>query len=172
MNKDRSMDFGVLPKWKFLEDMIGFKNAINLYPPYLGAGISIEDMDLEFLWIKVCMDLTFWNQNYVGVHFGGSLYSMCDPFYMFILMKNLGDSYIVWDKSAKIDFIKTGTGKVRAKFSVSKEEIEKIKETVRIKKKTDWTFYCEVSDESGSVVAKLEKILYIRRKPETLKNDF
>ena len=36
------------------------------------------------------MKLRIWNQNYVGTHYGGSLYSMADPFYMLMLMHNLG----------------------------------------------------------------------------------
>ena len=38
------------------------------------------------------------NRNYVGTHFGGSLFAMTDPFYMLMMMRNLGPDYIVWDK--------------------------------------------------------------------------
>ena len=63
---------------------------LNLYPPYLGAGIRVTGYDNSHTWFDVEMELTPWNRNYVGVHFGGSLYSMCDPFFMMILMHNLG----------------------------------------------------------------------------------
>ena len=58
--------------------------------------------------IEVHMPLRFWNKNYVGTHFGGSLYTMCDPFFMLILVNNLGSGYIVWDKAATIRFKKPG----------------------------------------------------------------
>ena len=46
---------------------------------------------------------------------GGSLYAMCDPFFMLILMTEaLGDEYIVWDKAAQILFKQPGKSKVRA----------------------------------------------------------
>lgn len=56
----------------------------------------------------------------MGTHFGGSLYAMCDPFYMWILMENLGKDFIVWDKAATIRFKKPGTGTVNAEFEISK----------------------------------------------------
>lgn len=152
-----------IPKWGTLESIIGFKNVINIYPPYIGAGIQVESIDDSFQKITVKMDLNFWNENYVGVHFGGSLYAMCDPFYMFILMKNLGDGYLVWDKAAKIDFVKPGKGIVRATFEISTEELELTKEIVAKKRKTDRIYHTEVLAEDGSLVAKVEKTLYVRR---------
>jgi len=152
-----------IPKWGTLESIIGFKNVINIYPPYIGAGIQVESIDDSFQKIVVKMDLNFWNENYVGVHFGGSLYAMCDPFYMFILMKNLGDGYLVWDKAAKIDFVKPGKGVVRATFEISTEELELTKEIVAEKRKIDRIYHTEVLAEDGSVVARVEKTLYVRR---------
>ena len=43
------------------------------------------------------MKLSLRNQNYVGSHFGGGLFSMTDPFYMLMLMNVLGSEYLVWD---------------------------------------------------------------------------
>jgi len=48
--------------------------------------------------IDVEMKLRWWNRNYVGTHYGGSLYSMTDPFFMVMLIENLG-GYDCWDKS-------------------------------------------------------------------------
>jgi len=64
------------------------------------AGIRVRRISADFQTIDVEMPLRFWNRNYVGTHFGGSLYSMCDPFFMVMLMENLGPDYIVWDKAA------------------------------------------------------------------------
>ncbi|HRE31512.1 MAG TPA: DUF4442 domain-containing protein [Candidatus Berkiella sp.] len=68
---------------------------INFWPPYLGAGVRVKRMSKNMTHIKVEMNLRFWNKNYVNTHFGGSLYSMVDPFYMLMLMENLGKEYIV-----------------------------------------------------------------------------
>ncbi len=74
---------------------------MTLYPPYLGAGVSVRHMSADFRHVKVRMGLGWYNRNYVGTQFGGSLYSMVDPFYMLMLMENLGRDYIVWDKAAE-----------------------------------------------------------------------
>ncbi len=62
---------------------------LNFWPPDLGAGIRIKKMAADITTIEVEMKLRFWNKNYVGTHFGGSLYYMADPFFMLILMENL-----------------------------------------------------------------------------------
>ena len=86
---------------------------LRIYPPFLGAGIRIKRMSEDLREIDVEMKLHWWNANYVGTHYGGSLYSMADPFYMLMLLENLGSGYIVWDKAASIRFRKPGKGTVQ-----------------------------------------------------------
>lgn len=137
---------------------------MNLYPPYLGAGIRVAEMDDEMRYVRVEMSLRFYNQNYVGTHFGGSLYSMCDPFYMLMLLNNLGSDYIVWDRAGTITYKHPGRGRVRAEFRLTPERIEEIRQAADSQKKTEPTFLVNVVDEEANVVATLEKTLYVRRK--------
>jgi len=138
--------------------------AINLWPPLLGAGVRVRRMDQDMKAIDVEMKLRFWNRNYVGTHFGGSLYTMTDPFYMLMLMKNLGRDYIVWDKAATIRFKKPGKGTVRAEFRLSDARIEEVREKLKMQEKYEPTFLVEVKDESGTVVAEVQKVLSVRKK--------
>ncbi len=138
--------------------------TMNLYPPYLGAGVHIAHMSDDFRYIRVEMPLRFYNRNYVGTHFGGSLYSMCDPFFMLMLLKNLGSEYIVWDKSASIDFKKPGTGTVSAEFTLPQQRIDQIRREADNNYKTEPTFTVDIVDETGDVVARVDKVLYVRRK--------
>ncbi len=80
----------------------------NIWPPYFGAGIRIEHVNEDFRYVRVALKRSWYNSNYVGTQFGGSMYSMTDPFFMLILINNLGKDYIVWDKAARIEFIKPG----------------------------------------------------------------
>ncbi|HOY41360.1 MAG TPA: DUF4442 domain-containing protein [Chitinophagales bacterium] len=137
---------------------------INFYPPYLGSGISLKSVNPEFTQISVQLKIRWFNRNAVGTHFGGSLYSMCDPFYMFILMENLGKDYIVWDKAACIKFKKPGLKTVSATFEISKEKIAEIKSYVDSNGKGDFTFFTTVNGENGEIVAEVEKVLYVRYK--------
>lgn len=140
------------------------KQLMNFYAPFVGAGIRIEEADPDYRWMAVSMNLTVYNQNFVGTHFGGSLYSMTDPFYMLMLIQNLGPDYIVWDKAATITFRKPGRGKVRAEFSLNQERIDDIRDQAERQYKVEPVFLVEIIDEQGDVVAEVEKVLYVRRK--------
>ncbi|MEL7531373.1 MAG: DUF4442 domain-containing protein [Bacteroidota bacterium] len=137
---------------------------ISWYPPYLGAGIKVREVADDFTRFVVVMKQRWYNRNAVGTHFGGSLYSMCDPFFMFIVMANLGDDFIVWDKSAKINFISPGRGTVSAVFEISKERLAEIREDVLLKGKNTYWFTASVLGEDGKLVAKVEKEVYVRLK--------
>ena len=140
---------------------------LNLYPPFLGAGIRIRRLAPDWKAIDVEMKLRWWNRNYVGTHYGGSLYSMADPFFMLMLIENLGKGYIVWDKSASIRFKRPGRGMVCANFRVSEEQIREIKQALNSQDKIERVFRIEIKDESGTVIAEVEKLLHVRKKDLT-----
>lgn len=140
------------------------QRRLNLYPPFLGAGIRIKRISDDLRTIEVEMPLRFFNRNYVGTHFGGSLYAMCDPFFMLILINNLGPDYIVWDKAATIRFKKPGTGLVKAVFHVPEERIEEIRAQVQAQGKVEPQFQALVKDADGNVIAEVDKLLYVRKK--------
>ncbi len=135
---------------------------INVWPPLLGAGIRVRWHSNRV--VDVEMKLRAWNRNYVGTHYGGSLYSMTDPFYMLMLMENLGREYIVWDKAASIRFRKPGKGKVKAEFRLNDVQLDEIRNKLATLEKYEPTFAVEVKDEAGDVVAEVQKVLHIRRK--------
>jgi len=137
---------------------------VNLWPPLLGAGIRIVHLAADMKSVDVEMKLRWWNANYVGTHFGGSLFAMTDPFYMLMLMANLGDDYIVWDKAASIRYRKPGVGNVRAEFRLSDAVLDDIREKLKTLSKYEPVFRVEVKDEEGTVIAEIEKVLYVRRK--------
>lgn len=137
---------------------------INFWPPFWAAGIHIDHIAKDFTEIDVSLKLTFWNKNYVGTQYGGSLYSMTDPFYMLMLMQLLGKGYVVWDKSAKIEFKKPGIGKVFAKFRITKDMVAQFKHELEHNKKIEPFLKVEIVNESGEIVALVIKTLYIKKK--------
>lgn len=140
------------------------EKAIRFYGPFLGAAVKPVEISEDFRHIKVEMALTFYNKNYMGTQFGGSLYAMVDPWYMLMLIKNLGDDYIVWDKSATINFRKPGRGKVTAEFLLTQEKIDEVKAIVASQVKTDVHFLVEIKDETGKLIADVDKVVYVRKK--------
>jgi len=137
---------------------------INFWPPFLGMGIRIKHIAPDMKAVDVEMKLRFWNANYVGTQFGGSLFAMTDPFYMLMLMANLGRDYIVWDKAATIRYRKPGKGTVRAEFRLSDSQIDDVREKLKTLPKYEPVFTIEVKDEAGVVIAEVEKIIHVRRK--------
>ena len=137
---------------------------INLWPPFLGAGIRVQQIAGDMRSVDVEMKLRWWNANYVGTHFGGSLFAMTDAFYMLMLMANLGRDYIVWDKAASIRYRKPGRGTVRAEFRLTDAHIDEIREQLKTLPKYEPTFKVEVKDEQGVVIAEVEKMIHIRKK--------
>ena len=148
--------------------MIKFKRhmrmLMNFWPPFLGAGIRVKRLTPDWKQVEVEMKLRRWNRNFVGTHYGGSLYSMTDPFYMLMLIENLGRGYVVWDKSASIRFRRPGTGVVFAKFRLSNDQIAEIREALNSQEKVERTFQVEVTDAAGTVIAEVQKLVHVRKK--------
>jgi reactive intermediate/imine deaminase len=144
------------PRW--------FRHLFNIYPPYVGAGVHVREIAPDWRFVRVQMRLRWYNRNYVGTHFGGSLFSMTDPFLMIMVMKNLGEGYLVWDKAAQIDYVAPGRGTVTADFRVTDAELDELRaHTTDGRKYLRW-FDVDVRGEDGTLVARLRKQLYVKRK--------
>lgn len=139
--------------------------ALNFYPPYLGAGIRVRHISADLREVKIRMGLGWYNRNYVGTQFGGSLYSMTDPFFMLMIMENLGRDYIVWDKAAHIDFVSPGKGPVFADFRIDEALLDDIRRHTADGGKYLPKLHVEVRDGEGTLVARVQKTLYVRLKP-------
>ncbi|MEW5720039.1 MAG: DUF4442 domain-containing protein [Chloroflexota bacterium] len=137
---------------------------INWYPPFLGMNIRVAHTAPDFSTIRVQSKLSRRNLNAVGTHFGGTLYVMCDPWFMLILMHALGDAYIVWDKAAQIQFLRPGRGAVSATFHIPLDRIAEIRAATDRGEKVEPTFTVDVVDEQNETVARVEKLLYVRKK--------
>jgi acyl-coenzyme A thioesterase PaaI-like protein len=138
---------------------------VNLYPPYVGANIRTLRRRGDAHTIVVRMGLHRWNKNLFGTQFGGSLYAMCDPHFVFIVARNLGPGYVVWDKSAAIDFLRPGRGAVVARFHVSPQEIDEIRAAADRGEKTEPRFTAEiVAEDGGEIVARVTKRLWVKKR--------
>ena len=136
---------------------------MNLYPPYLGAGVKVTYIGEGFRELHVTMKLSWYNKNIVGTHFGGSLYSMVDPHFMLMLMQILGDNYIVWDQAASIDFIKASKKPLIAKFSISDEQLAEILSNTQNQQKYLPKFQVDITEFDGTLIAQVTKTLYAKK---------
>jgi acyl-coenzyme A thioesterase PaaI-like protein len=144
---------------------------LNVYPPYLGAGVRLTRVADDLCTFDVEMQLKPWNKNLFGTHFGGSLYSMCDPFFVIILSEHLGRGYEVWDKAATIRFKKPGRGTVRARFHIDPLQIDAVRAQADLEDKVEPVFTVQILDTSGEVVAEIDKTVQVRRAASRVKRD-
>lgn len=156
-------------KQGFLRNVSLSANAIrlgmNLWPPFVGAGIHVESIAEDFRSARVRLKLRWYNRNFFGTHFGGSLFAMTDPFFAILVMHNLSREFVVWDRASRIHFKSPGRGTVWANFSIDQAQIETVlAQTAGGEKYEPW-FPVDVTDHGGNVVATIDKQLYIRRKP-------
>ncbi|MBI3440945.1 MAG: DUF4442 domain-containing protein [Proteobacteria bacterium] len=147
-----------------------FRKIWNLWPPFLGAGIHVKKIAQDFTSMDVEMKLRPWNKSPNNAHYGGSIFSMTDPFFAMILIKNLGPDYIVWDKAAAIRFKKPGKGKLTAHFTIARQRIDEIRKQADMQDKAEPQFRIDIRDEAGNVVAEVDKTLYIRRRDKARHN--
>lgn len=114
--------------------------------------------------VRVKLPLNWRTRNYVGTIYGGSIYGAIDPIYMLMLVRILGDDYVVWDKAAKVRFRKPGRTTLFADFRLDPDEIRKIKQAADTVRSIDRIYHVELKDGDGVVHAEVEKTLYISKK--------
>lgn len=145
-----------LTRWRF-----------NLFPAYFGTGARVTYLADDFREVRVRLPLSWRTRNVVGTIFGGSMYSAVDPFYMIMLMRNLGDGYVVWDKAARIRFRRPGTETLRARFVLEQEELDAIRRTLTPGEAVDRTYEVELRSPEGVVHAEVEKVVHVRQRATT-----
>lgn len=142
------------------------RRLFNVYPPFLFAGIRVPLVSDDFRHVRVELRAHWYNRNYVGTHFGGSLFSMTDPFWMIMLLRNIGPGYVVWDKAAEIEFVSPGRGTVSAEFVLDPAIVDQIRAQAAGGEKVLHWFEVAVRNTAGEVVARVRKQVYVRRKRE------
>ena len=136
----------------------------RLWPPFRGMGIRVREIAPDFRRVVVELRQRMLNRNFVGTHFGGSMFSMTDPFYMIMMMQVLGREYVVWDKAGTIRFLKPGRGTLVARFELSQAMVDEVLHKTAGGDKFEPTYSVDVVNAEGETVARVEKTLHIRRK--------
>ena len=143
----------------------GLRRGMNLWPPFLLTGIHIREVSDDFRHVTVSLRRTRLTTNYVGTAFGGSLFAMTDPFWMIMMLRNLGRGYVVWDKAAEIEFVSPGRTAVTARFDLDPAVVDEVRDAADAGEKVLRWFEVDVVSTDGAVVARVRKQLYVRRAP-------
>ncbi|HUL58522.1 MAG TPA: DUF4442 domain-containing protein [Anaeromyxobacteraceae bacterium] len=140
------------------------RRVFNVFPAYRGTGGRVTYIASDWREVRVELPLSLRTRNYVGTIYGGSLYGAVDPFYMLMLMKNLGPEYVVWDKAASIRFLRPGRSTLGARMAVDAAELDAIRAALEAARSVDRVYRVDLADAAGVVHASVEKTVYVRRR--------
>lgn len=140
------------------------QHGMNAWPPFLFTGIRVQRMTADFRHVRVRLRRLPATTNYVGTLFGGSLFSMTDPFWMMMILRNLGPGYVVWDKAAEIEFVAPGRSSVTATFDLTEEILDELREAAAGGEKVLRWFENDIVADDGTLIARSRKQIYVRRK--------
>ena len=140
------------------------RRIFHIWTPFAFNGIRVEAWTDDWRYARVRLKLRWYNRNFVGTQFGGSLFAMTDPFWMIMTMQSLGTDYIVWDKAGAIEFVAPRREDVIAEFRLDDAVLDEIRAaTANGEKYLRW-FETEVKITSGELIARVRKQIYVRRK--------
>ncbi|WP_162599957.1 DUF4442 domain-containing protein [Nocardioides solisilvae] len=139
------------------------REHLNRWPTFAAQRITVEEIAPDWTRAVVRADLTPENANFFGTAFGGTLFSMIDPFVVILAAQQLGPAYVVWDKAVEIDFLRPGTGPVTARVEMPVEQVERLREETAEGKRVLRVFPVDLVADDGTVVARQERTLYVRR---------
>ena len=137
--------------------------GFNFYPCYRGSGAWITFIANDWREIHVRLPLSWQTRNVVGTIFGGSMYAAVDPLYMIMLMRNLGQEYVVWDKSATIRFKKPGQSTLYARLFLDAIELQNIQVELERQPSIHRVYSVDLKDIEGTIRATVEKTIYVSR---------
>ncbi len=140
-----------LARWRF-----------NFFPAYRGTGGRITYIAHDWREVRIKLPLSWRTRNYVGTTFGGSLFGAVDPIYMLMLIKVLGPDYVVWDKSATIQFKKPGRATLYARFVISQNDVDDMRAELLRAQKLERGFHVDLTDQAGTVHASVDKTIHVR----------
>lgn len=141
-----------------------YRRLANFWPPLFFSGIALTEISKDWRFCRCKLKNWPGTRNFNGTQFGGSLFAMTDPVYSIMLKGNLGSRYYVWDKEARIDFVKPGVGSVFVESSISDELLRDVLEQTADGEKFFPQIVNVVYDKKGNVVAVVRRKLYVRLK--------
>ncbi|HET6604249.1 MAG TPA: DUF4442 domain-containing protein, partial [Xanthomonadaceae bacterium] len=128
----------------------------------------VTAIDEDYRHARVELRMRPWNRNYVGTHFGGSLFAMTDPFWMILLMHALGRGYVVWDRTGEIEFRKAVREDVYAQFELDEPTLDAIRAAIAADPggRAVHGFQTDVRTGEGKLVARVRKQVHLHARLE------
>lgn len=140
-----------------------FRFMMNLWPPLWGQGIRIQSISPDFREIRTRLAFRWYNRGNPGAQFGGALFTMTDPFYSIMLLKNLGEEFTVWDQAATITFLRPAREAVEAVFQITDEHLDEVRHKTAESGSCSLELPVAINTLAGARVASVSRTVHIRR---------
>lgn len=137
---------------------------LKLAPAALFAGVRVEHVAHDRRSLTVALrPFWHWRQD-ANPHSGATLYAMVDPFFAWMAQAALGAGYTVWDKSGAIEVLAPARGRAWARLELQDDDLRHIRKMTDSGDKHLHLFAADIRDAEGMAVARVEKMIYVRRK--------
>ena len=149
---------------KLFTQSVLFKYGFNYSPMYKRSTGKIYFVSKDLMNIKLKIPISWKNRNYANSIFGGSMFSAVDPLYIVQLFNILRLDYVVWDKSASVQFKRPAKEDLFTEFIFTRDEITNIKERVMIENEFTFTKVSNLTNRDGKMFCIIEKEIYVSSK--------
>lgn len=97
-------------------------------------------------------------------HTGAALYAMADDYPTLMVQRQLGAEFLVWDRAGSVELLAPARGRVWARLELGPEDLERMRRMTIDGARHLHLFAVEIRDAEAMVVARVEKMIYVRRK--------
>lgn len=92
------------------------------------------------------------------------MYAAVDPIWMVLLIRALGDDYVVWNRLGSIEFLRPGRSTLRARFLLEESEVDSIRDALEGEPSVERTWSTDLVSSAGEVHAVVAVTVHVRKR--------
>lgn len=142
------------------------RRLLNLYPPFFFNRIRVLEIDDDFLRVRVRVARSVFTRNLQGTTFGGTIYAAADPIFAVMywqVFAHRGERLMVWLRSAAVRYLAPAETALTLDFRLESRHIDDALRGLDDRGRWRRTHVVEAIDEVGTVCARIETEVYLRR---------
>lgn len=135
----------------------------NLGPAHLVSGIRVEYIADDWRSITVALQPRGLLRARREAHSGAALYAMTDPFPALMVRYQMGTDFLVWDRVGSVELLAAARGRVWARIELGEDDVQRLRRMTADGARHLHLFSIDIRDAEGMAVARVEKMIYVRR---------